>query len=94
MQSGWLAFALLFVSSIPGPFQTLAQELAGNNSDKTARELLSKVRESLGGKDRIKFVRSLPFQIVKAVNGAPVQEWKIGKYKINPDLKAKRFEKK
>jgi hypothetical protein len=36
----------------------------------------------------------LPFQIVKAVNGAPIDEWKIEKYKVNPDLKAKRFEKR
>jgi hypothetical protein len=37
---------------------------------------------------------TLPFHIVKAVNGAPIDEWKIEKYKINPDLKTKRFEKK
>jgi hypothetical protein len=36
----------------------------------------------------------LPFQIVKAVNGAPVDEWKIEKYRINPDLKPKKFEKR
>jgi hypothetical protein len=36
----------------------------------------------------------LPFQIIKAVNGAPVDEWRIEKYKVNPDLKAKKFEKK
>ncbi|MCI0662252.1 MAG: hypothetical protein L0220_14375, partial [Acidobacteria bacterium] len=36
----------------------------------------------------------VPFQIVKAINGVPVEEWKIEKYKINPDLKPKRFEKK
>lgn len=36
----------------------------------------------------------LPHQIVKAVNGAMVSEWKIEKYKLNPDLKPKRFEKK
>ncbi|HZS08438.1 MAG TPA: hypothetical protein VFD58_26630 [Blastocatellia bacterium] len=36
----------------------------------------------------------LPFLITRAVNGVPVDEWKIEKYKINPDLKPKRFEKK
>jgi hypothetical protein len=36
----------------------------------------------------------LPFQIIKAVNGAPIDEWKIEKYKVNPDLKPKKFEKK
>ncbi len=36
----------------------------------------------------------LPHQILKAVNGAIVSEWKIDKYKINPDLKPKKFEKK
>ncbi len=36
----------------------------------------------------------LPFHIVKAVNGIQVEEWKVEKYKLNPDLKAKRFEKK
>jgi hypothetical protein len=37
---------------------------------------------------------SLPHVIIKAVNGAMVSEWKIEKYKLNPDLKPKRFEKK
>lgn len=36
----------------------------------------------------------LPHQIVKAINGAMVSEWKIEKYKLNTDLKPKRFEKK
>jgi hypothetical protein len=36
----------------------------------------------------------LPHHIVKTVNGAPVDEWKVEKYKINPDLKPKKFEKK
>lgn len=36
----------------------------------------------------------LPFQIVKAVNGTIVSEWKIDRYKINPDLNLKKFEKK
>lgn len=36
----------------------------------------------------------LPHVIIKAVNGAMVSEWKIEKYKLNPDLKPKRFEKK
>ena len=36
----------------------------------------------------------LPFHIIKAINGAPVDEWKIEKYKLNPDLKPKRFEKR
>ena len=36
----------------------------------------------------------LPFHFVKAVNGIQVEEWKIEKYKLNPDLKSKKFEKK
>lgn len=36
----------------------------------------------------------LPFHVVKAVNGIQVEEWKVEKYKLNPDLKAKKFEKK
>jgi len=36
----------------------------------------------------------LPFQIIKAVNGVPVDEWKVEKYWINPDLKPKKFEKR
>ena len=36
----------------------------------------------------------LPFHLVKAVNGIQVEEWKVEKYKLNPDLKAKKFEKK
>jgi len=36
----------------------------------------------------------LPFQIIKAVNGVPVEEWKIEKYKLNPEFKAKKFEQK
>ncbi len=35
-----------------------------------------------------------PFRVVKAVNGIQVEEWNVEKYKLNPDLKAKRFEKK
>ena len=34
----------------------------------------------------------LPHQIVKANNGQMVEEWKL-KYKLNPNLKAKQFEK-
>ena len=36
----------------------------------------------------------LPFHIVKAVNGIQVEEWKVEKYKLNPDLKPKKFEQK
>lgn len=36
----------------------------------------------------------LPHQFVKAVNGTPVDEWKIEKYRINPDIKPGRFEQK
>ena len=36
----------------------------------------------------------LPFHLVKAVNGIQVEEWKVEKYKLNPDLKPKKFEKK
>jgi hypothetical protein len=35
-----------------------------------------------------------PFRISRAINGAPVDQWKIEKYKVNPDLKAKKFEKR
>ncbi len=34
----------------------------------------------------------LPHQIVKASNGQKIEEWKL-KYKLNPGLKAKQFEK-
>lgn len=36
----------------------------------------------------------LPFRLVKAVNGIQVEEWKVEKYKLNPELKPKKFEKK
>ncbi len=36
----------------------------------------------------------LPFRVVKAVNGIQVEEWKVEKYKLNPELKPKKFEKK
>lgn len=35
-----------------------------------------------------------PFLITKAINGVIVDEWRVEKYKLNPDLKQKRFEKK
>ncbi|MBI1761717.1 MAG: hypothetical protein HYR56_09810, partial [Acidobacteria bacterium] len=34
----------------------------------------------------------LPHQIVKASNGQVMEEWKL-KYKVNPNLKPKQFEK-
>ena len=36
----------------------------------------------------------LPHRIVKATGGQTVEEWKLTKYKLNPDLKPNRFEKK
>lgn len=36
----------------------------------------------------------LPLRVVKAVNGVQVEEWKVEKYRLNTDVKAKRFEKK
>ena len=33
----------------------------------------------------------LPFQMVRAVNGRPVDEWRVEKYRLNPGLKAKSF---
>jgi hypothetical protein len=36
----------------------------------------------------------LPFLITKAINGVRLEEWRIEKYKLNPDLKPKKFEKK
>src|SRR5262245_20035275 len=36
----------------------------------------------------------LPHHIVKGSNGQMMEEWKISKYKLNPDIKANRFEKK
>jgi hypothetical protein len=36
----------------------------------------------------------LPHHIVKAANGQMMEEWKIGKYKLNPDIKPNKFEKK
>jgi hypothetical protein len=36
----------------------------------------------------------LPHRIIKTTGGQVTEEWKLSKYKINPDLKAKKFEKK
>lgn len=36
----------------------------------------------------------LPHHIVKAANGQMTEDWKIGKYKLNPNIKPNRFEKK
>ena len=36
----------------------------------------------------------LPHRIVKATGGQMVEEWKLTKYKLNPDLKPAKFEKK
>ena len=36
----------------------------------------------------------LPHRIVKATGGQMVEEWKLTKYKLNPDLKPSKFEKK
>src|SRR5262245_42229984 len=35
-----------------------------------------------------------PQRIVKSANGQMVEEWRLNKYKINPDIKPNRFEKK
>jgi hypothetical protein len=36
----------------------------------------------------------LPHKIVKSAAGRPIEELKLGKYKINPDIKPNKFEKK
>lgn len=36
----------------------------------------------------------VPHQIVRTANNQPQEEWKLNKFKINPDLKANKFEKK
>ncbi len=36
----------------------------------------------------------LPHQIVRAANNQPQEEWKLTKVKLNPDIKANKFEKK
>lgn len=36
----------------------------------------------------------LPHRIVKGASGRMLEEWKVSKYKLNPDLKPNRFEKK
>jgi hypothetical protein len=36
----------------------------------------------------------LPHRVVSTSNGQTVQEWEFSKYKLNPDLKPKKFEKK
>jgi len=36
----------------------------------------------------------LPHHIVKGSNGQMMEEWKISKYKLNPDIKPNKFEKK
>ncbi|QQS46244.1 MAG: hypothetical protein IPM66_20390 [Acidobacteriota bacterium] len=35
----------------------------------------------------------LPHQILRLINGVPFETWEIEKYKLNPNLKAKKFEK-
>jgi hypothetical protein len=40
-----------------------------------------------------KMVLHLPFQMVRAVNGQLVEEWRVEKYRLNPGLKAKTFER-
>jgi hypothetical protein len=36
----------------------------------------------------------LPHHIVRVSNGQATEDWKIGKYKLNPDIKPNHFEKK
>jgi hypothetical protein len=36
----------------------------------------------------------LPHHIIKGTNGQMLEEWKIDKYKLNPDIKPNKFEKK
>lgn len=36
----------------------------------------------------------LPHRIVKSTDGRIIEEWKVSKYKLNPEIKANRFEKK
>jgi hypothetical protein len=36
----------------------------------------------------------LPHRLVKAAGGQMTEEWKVGKYKLNPDIKPNKFEKK
>lgn len=36
----------------------------------------------------------MPHQVVRAANNQPQEEWKLTKIKINPDIKANKFEKK
>lgn len=36
----------------------------------------------------------LPHRIVKAIDGRIAEEWKLSKYKLNPDIKPSKFEKK
>ncbi|MFN0084856.1 MAG: hypothetical protein ACKVX9_05670 [Blastocatellia bacterium] len=36
----------------------------------------------------------LPHRLARVANGQLVEEWKLNKFKLNPDLKANRFEKK
>lgn len=36
----------------------------------------------------------MPHQIVRAANNQPQEEWKLTKVKLNPDIKANKFEKK
>lgn len=36
----------------------------------------------------------LPHRLVKAASGQMTEEWKVGKYKLNPDIKPNKFEKK
>ncbi|MGH9801586.1 MAG: hypothetical protein ACRD82_14580 [Blastocatellia bacterium] len=36
----------------------------------------------------------MPHQIVRVMNNQPQEEWKLTKFKINPDIKANKFDKK
>lgn len=63
---------------------------AGEVEEQTVQLFLADYRAVEGPmKSRLQ----LPFQMVRAVNGRPVDEWRVEKYRLNPGLKAKIFER-
>jgi hypothetical protein len=63
---------------------------AGEAEEQTVQLFLADYRTVEGP---MKTRLQLPFQMVRAVNGRPVDEWRVEKYRLNPGLKVKIFER-
>ncbi len=63
---------------------------AGEVEEQTVQLFLADYRPVEGP---MKTRLQLPFQMVRAVNGRPVDEWRVEKYRLNPGLKTKIFER-